>query len=182
YWTGPTPRLNVWWRNPRHARALFNELVAYRGVVANQRRITIVGHSNGCDIALRTAKLLAAAGITVTALILAASVTDPDVDKSGVLSLICSGRLRTAFAYASDHDVPLAIPAMFKWPYSDLGRKGWMANGKPLETDYTIVTRWFPGYGHGDYFSATNRDATFNLIAQDAGLLEPGSTSSPPTE
>ena len=172
YVAGPFPHLNVWWKNPRHAEALANEIRLFDGVRSGEWALHFVGHSNGCDIALQTVRMLADLNIRVQSLILTASVTHPDVLSSGVLGLVMSGRLRRAVAYCSDGDLPLRIPTLLKWPYRDLGRKGWLRDGSRYQLGTSIYTRWFPGYGHGDYFASGNREATFRLFREDMELTQ----------
>ena len=71
--------------------------------------------------------------------------------------------LGKAIAYCTDNDSALSIP--LKWPYKALGKLGWV--GSKLEQ---VVTRKFPGFGHGGYFAAQKREKVFRQIAEDCGL------------
>lgn len=153
---------NVFVRNPRIAKGLAAEIALHRDVA-----IHFVAHSNGCDIALRTAKELIARGIPVASLLLVSSVTDEDVERTGILRLVRSGMLGQAIAYSSRRDLPLRLP--FKWPYRSLGIHGWLLRGKKFGSD-KIFTRRFDVWGHGDFFSATNRATTFRFIKRDLGF------------
>ena len=165
YFAGFLPVVNSLWRNRSHAEGLADELEIF----GNSLPLHFVAHSNGCDIALRTIKLLADRGVRTETAIFAGSVTHPDVDVSGVRLLIRAGRLGRAFAYASLNDAPLKWSGPFKWPYRDLGRRGWMLNGKPFE-HHRIQTRRFDSLGHCDYFTAANRDGVFRQMRADMGL------------
>lgn len=170
YKAGPFPIWNHFVRNRWLARARSNEIEEFQ-IVARLRekrpyRVSFIAHSNGCDIAIKTARDLADRGIVTEAIILTGSVTHPDVRRNGVLELIQDGFLHRAFAYCSGSDLPLRLP--FAWPYSDLGRRGWA--DVPAELEDRIVTRWFPGYGHSGYFAPENRERTFEQFASDIGL------------
>lgn len=164
YWAWPFPRLNVFVKNPIHARALAADLE----LVLPTLPLHIVAHSNGCDVAVKTVQLLAAKGIRTETLILTGSVTDPDVHESGIWKLIASGMLGKAFAYISPTDGPLSVPSVLKWPYKDLGRVGWVRRGDSYQ-DLRIRTRIFPG-GHSGYFLPEQRAETFRLMRADMGL------------
>lgn len=178
YFAGPIPIWNTFVRNRRQAAALVKELLLYQGVATGMREISLVGHSNGCDIALRAARLLMARGIPVHRLILIASVTDPDVEASGVLRAVANGLLGGALAYSSLSDSVLRIPICLKWPYRSLGVTGWTLNGKHYHSR-EIVTRQFRILGHGDYFNPVNRTDIFDQIRKDVDLCLESSPQSP---
>lgn len=165
YWAWPFPRLNVFVRNRLASRSLAEELEL---LVTGEDALPLhfVAHSNGCDIALKTVRRLADRGIRTETVILTGSVTEPDVEKSGVAELVDSGMLGTAFAYCSADDVPLKVP--LKWPYKSLGCEGWKLNGRSYE-DPRIRTRWFAG-GHGAYFCVGRRKTVFAQMRSDLGL------------
>lgn len=162
YAAGPFPIWNTFIKNHQLAAKLVAELALF----GEYWQFHIVAHSNGCDVALKTAKQLAARGRRVETLILTGSITHPSVTKSGVLELVREDRIGRAFAYCSEGDLPLRLP--FRWPYYDLGRRGWA--DVPDDLSDRIVTRWFPGYGHGGYFGAENRGATFERFREDMGI------------
>jgi len=163
YFAGPFPIFETFLWNRIRARELADEVC----LLDPKMTVHFVGHSNGCDIALKTIKILASRGRHVYTMILTGSVSDPDVEKSGVMQLIESGALGRAYAYCGDRDLPLALP--LKWPYKDLGRRGWMRANEPYE-ELRIRTRMFAGYGHGDYFVPRNRRATFTMMRADMCL------------
>jgi hypothetical protein len=175
YFAGPLPIWNHFVRNPRIAKGLAKEIALYVNDVRYPEwpdlndtwRIYFAAHSNGCPIALRTALELARMGIPTEAMVLTASVTDPDVRRSGVLDMVRSGVLRRAVLYASDSDLPLRLP--LKWPYRDAGRRGWTMAELPFSAP-GVITRRFDGYGHGGYFARENRMHTFAMIRQDFGI------------
>lgn len=164
YWAFPFPRINVWIKNRVHASALAAELelLAELG-----KPFHFIGHSNGTDVNLKTIKILAERGIATETAIFTGSILDHDVERSGIAELIDSKMLGRAYAYCSTSDLPLALP--LKYPYRDLGRRGWTLNGKPYE-EPRIRTRFFEGFGHGDYFAPEHRDETFRLMRIDMGL------------
>lgn len=183
YVAGPFPLWNVLVKNRLLARALANEVLLHadRGVSRYPRRISFVAHSNGCDIVLRCIKRLAERGVATHGMILMGSVTEPDIDRSGVAELLKAGWLQRAIAYSSAGDRVLKLKS--KWPYKNLGRTGWMANQLTLgsqeeamlslQFNAELRTRRFD-WGHSGYFTAGNRDGVFAQIAED--LLAPFST------
>lgn len=166
YFAGPFPIWNVFVKN----RYLAHELAAEITLVADRwptLPINFVAHSNGSDIALKAINLLARQGLKVSTAILVGSVTDPDVERSGVRKLIHAGMLGRAFAYCGDRDRALGIP--LKWPYRNLGICGWQLDGKSY-IEPRITTRQFKGYGHSDYFVPWNREKTFAQMRADMEL------------
>lgn len=168
YFAGPISIFNVFVRNRRFAKGLAAELEMIAG---GATRLHFVSHSNGTDICLRAIKLMAKKGIRTETFIATGSVLDPDVRENGVAELILADRLGRAYAYVSAKDLPLRLP--LKWPYSDLGRRGWMLDGQPYEAPGVIVTRSYPDAGHSGYFSAENCEATFRQVCADMGLMRP---------
>jgi len=163
YFAGPFPIFETFVWNRMRSRVLADQIAFLPSVFP----LHFVAHSNGCDIALKTIQLLAKRGRYVDTVILTGSVTDPDVKKSGVLKLVKSGALGRAYAYCGDRDLPLRLP--FKWPYKDLGRRGWMLDGEPYE-ELRVRTRMYCGYGHGDYFATEHRNITFATMRADMNL------------
>lgn len=178
YMAGPFPIWNTFVRNRRQAASLARELLLYQGVATGMREISLVAHSNGCDIALRAARLLNARGIPIHRLVLLAAVTDPDVHNSGVLPAVENGLIGAAYAYCSLADPVLRIPICVKWPYRSLGITGWSLNQAPYQSS-AIVTRQFRIFGHGDYFNGVNRVDIFDQIRKDIDLCLESSQQSP---
>lgn len=178
YMAGPFPVWNTFVRNRRQAAALVRELLLYQGVATGLREISFVAHSNGCDIALRAARLLNARGIPMHRVILIAAVTTSDIRDSGVLPAVENGLIGAAYAYCSRADSVLRIPICVKWPYGSLGITGWSMNHAPYKSS-AIVTRRFDTLGHGDYFNATNRPDIFDQIRKDMDLCSESSHPSP---
>lgn len=175
YLAGPFPPWNVWAKNWLLAYALAAELELW---ARDGREISIVAHSNGCDIAQKTARELARRGVEIEALVLIAGAAQSDVDKSGIADLFRRGFVERAIAYSSPRD--RAVSNVLIWPYGHLGSRGWTLNGQPYGQPYgepitphesapesCIVTRLFPQYGHCDYFSDALRDQTCERIYQD---------------
>lgn len=166
YFAWPLPTLNFFIKNPLLAHYLAAEVAL---LAKNGMPLHFVAHSNGCDIAIRTIKILTSKGIRVDSVILTGSITDPDIDECGIANLIDCGLLGAAWAYCSSADMPLQFP--LKWPYRDLGRRGWQRNGAAYLSDH-IRTRNFPGYGHSGYFNPeANRLLVFAQMREDMRLL-----------
>jgi len=167
FFAGLLSMWNVFVQNRRYARGLADEIEGLWR--RHQVPLHFVGHSNGTHVNLLAIKILAERGVPTETMIATGSVLDPDIDKSGISKLICDGQLGRAFAYCSTGDIPLRIPWPFKWPYRDLGRRGWVRDGKPF-VDPRIRSRFFDGFGHGDYFAEESRGETFRLMREDMGL------------
>jgi hypothetical protein len=179
YIGAPLPAWNKWVKNSLVAKGLVAEVEAY--VHANGLgRISFVAHSNGCDIVVKTVKRLARQGIPTDTIILTGSVTEPDVEASGLATLMRRGMLRRAVAYCSEKD--RAIGLHIKWPYRNLGITGWKSAGIMLATPRVhthdvraflngeFVTRRFDNFDHGNYFDDLHRNITFELFRKDLAL------------
>lgn len=165
YVASPIAPWNVFVKNRRIAHGLADELALhYPSLTREPPALHFVAHSNGCDIAMKTVQILAARGIRTETVILTGSVTDPDIERSGIAKLILDEKLGKAFAYCSGRDLPLRLP--LKWPYKNLGVTGWQSKGHLFDAP-RIKTRRFPTFGHGDYFADANRMATFAQIRHD---------------
>jgi pimeloyl-ACP methyl ester carboxylesterase len=165
YWAWPVPAINVWVRNRILARALAREIYAF--AIEGAGPISIVAHSNGADIALRAAHRLSALGVRLKALVLLGAACEADIVRSGVFALVSGDGLDRAIAYSSEDD--LALRSALIWPFGRLGFTGWRLRGCSFQ-DARIFTRWYPGFGHGEYFSAGEREKTFDRIWRDCGL------------
>jgi pimeloyl-ACP methyl ester carboxylesterase len=141
--------------------------------------ISLVAHSNGCDIARHTAIALADKGIFVKNLILIAAPIEERLSATGLRSLAARGHIRRLSAWASPNDHVLHAPgdpigAFLRWPYGNLGRAGFTDVKKtvieydvtPCHGTPTVYTRWF-NWGHGDYFTPANSADTFNTIIEE---------------
>jgi pimeloyl-ACP methyl ester carboxylesterase len=171
YVAGPVPALNYFFLNPILARWLANGLKRWAD---DGYTICMVGHSNGTDVNLRAAKLLAHAGYKIDTMILIGSVVEPDLERSGLLNLLEAGYLRRAVAYCSVDDHVLGTLPI--WPYRDLGRKGFQSFGDSVDAFPAFYAgqaenRWFQG-GHCGYFERGQQERTFELIASDLGLTQ----------
>jgi len=116
------------------------------------------------------------------------AAVESDVEKSGLADLIGGGHLGRAVAYSSPDDG--VIRRELEWIpgfYGSLGSKGFHRDGKstglriegyqPIgdgsewgAEKFRYITRWFPGFGHGDYFSDTERRHCFECLLEDCGI------------
>ena len=188
YETGPIPPWNLWVKNPRIAATLGNA-IEERMEEIGIHPLHIVAHSNGTNIALSVAKALAARGIRTETMILIGSALHSDVEKNGLDNLVAAGHLRRAVAYCSPDDMIVRRLQSIPGFYGSLGSLGFeragystglrVAGYQPIGSEWgadrwRFVTRWFPGYGHSEYFAELPRDATFACIARDLALEVPG--------
>jgi len=189
YRTGPVAPWNLWAVNPRIARVLASSIES-RMEEIGIHPLHLVAHSNGTNIAVSLAKSLASRQIRVDQIILIGSAIHSDVEKSGLSDLVTSGQVRRVFAYCSPDDGVISRLQSVPGFYGSLGARGFDRGGmglgfrviayQPLGIDWGVerhryVTRWFPGYGHSDYFDLANRGATYECIARDLALETPAS-------
>lgn len=163
YIAGPFPWVN-WFRNRLLARGLAAELELF-SQQPGETDLWMVAHSNGACVAMDTVRLLTDKGIRVAGVILTGGACESDVDRIGVETLVRYGLLGRAVAFASRADSVVRTDGwrrLIKWPYGNLGRVGWMRDGKPYR-DERIFTLWFGG-GHCGYFADSTRDITFTLF------------------
>jgi hypothetical protein len=180
YPAGPFPKWNMMLKNQRIAEAQATVLMHWIDRAERQNteiRISLAGHSNGCDINRRTAMVLEkkGRGRFVHCIIAIAGVTDPDPRKQGIAEMVERGT--RLINWSSPNDRALAKEGSFlgelvRWPYSNAGRAGIMfadyqANGtEDIGEKHQIVNRTFD-WGHSDYFEPANEYETFRTIARD---------------
>jgi pimeloyl-ACP methyl ester carboxylesterase len=184
YEAGPIPPWNLWVTNPKVARGLAASIEAR--MARGLRPVHIVAHSNGTNIAVALAKRLQKLGIRVHTLVLIGSALHADIGKSGLRDLILSGQVRRCFAYSSPDDRVIRQLQNIPGFYGSLGSRGFERWGdsyglrvreyQPVSSIYTwpdgthkFITRWFPEYGHGDYFEPEHESATYACILRDLG-------------
>jgi hypothetical protein len=180
YKAGPFPRFNIF-KNNRLARGLAAEIELFMGTpltpalspgereqnarTSARHQVWLIAHSNGCVVALKTARLLIARGIRVAGLILVGAAVESDVHRNGVLEWIRQGQVGRAIACSSHQDGVVdctGFKRVLKWPYGDLGRVGWQLEGEPLRS-HRIYTLWFTG-GHSGYFHPLKIEETFFMF------------------
>lgn len=165
YVAGPFPRLN-WLKNRRLAEGLAKEIVAFspwRG----EKQVWLIGHSNGCLIALQTARLLIESNVRIDGVILTGGACQSDVDRNRIAEWVYTRKIGRAVAFSSRTDRVVNVRGVWKflkWPYGDLGRVGWQRDGKSFTSNH-ISTHWFSG-GHSGYFAADRMEETFSNFAE----------------
>ena len=174
YAMGWWPLWNVWFKDPRLARALTNEIAEFcegsGGKIYRHPEIWIVAHSNGCVITMLTLKLLFAMGIKVKGVILTGGACEADVNATGILDWVSRGLLGVAAAFSNYDDE--VVKHKFIWPYGHLGHTGFTAGNAPFERwddarqEKIIWTDRFAGYGHSGYFAPEHREDTFERFYQ----------------
>tara|TARA_R110000796_G_C14571530_1_gene435812 strand:- start:45243 stop:45974 length:732 start_codon:yes stop_codon:yes gene_type:complete len=170
YSSGPFPRFNTFIKNRRLARAQAAILEHWVHSGPHRSKLSLVGHSNGCDIIRHTARILAKRGIEIENLILISAPINPAL--SGLRELVCHGAIKRIACWCSPNDTVLAEPGKFwarfiRWPYGNLGRAGAtnaraiLSGDKPHQAP--IYNRWFTG-GHSDFFNPRLSTETFDTI------------------
>ena len=187
YEAGPLPLWNTIIKNPRIARALANRIEAQREWHPELVH-SIVAHSNGTDIAIRLMRELVSRGIRTRTAILTGAAIHSDVDKNGLAELIRNGHLGRAIAYSSPADTVVRHLQRIPGFYGSLGARGferekqrtglWVEGWQPLESRevfpggrFRLVTRWFPGFSHGQYFDPAERRIAWRTIASDLDVF-----------
>jgi hypothetical protein len=184
YEAGPFPWSNTLLKNPRLARDVAGR-VWLRRQAQRELRVHFVAHSNGADIAVRAMRRLASEGIRTETAVLTGAAIHSDVDRSGLRELILAGALGRAYSYSSPDDLAVRRLETLPGGYGALGARGFRRAGEPTGlrvegrqplgddwgTDrHRFVTRWFPGFGHGEYFDADERLETFACVLGDCGV------------
>jgi pimeloyl-ACP methyl ester carboxylesterase len=130
-------------------------------------QVVLVGHSNGCDIAV---KALSQCGAIVSTLHLFNAATSPDWQHNGMNDAMKSGRLGRAVIYCAGRDTALAIVhdnPLARWlGYGTLGIHG-PRKVSALVSGRVCAVRegvW-RSYGHSTCWAESNFDATMRLIA-----------------
>jgi pimeloyl-ACP methyl ester carboxylesterase len=188
YEAGPIAWWNTLVRNPRLARDLAGRVETRHRY--ETRRVHLVAHSNGADIAVRAMRRLAEAGIRVETAILTGAAIESDIERSGLAALVGDGHLGRAIAYCSPSDGVVRRLEILPGGYGALGAKGFRRGGKPigLQLDgyqtiadlpdwgmdrFRYVTRRFENFGHGEYFDPAERRRCFDAIISDLGIEDP---------
>lgn len=184
YRTGIVAPWNLWAVNPRIARVLASSIDA-RMEEIGIHPLHIVAHSNGTNIAVSLAKSLANRGLITETMVLIGSALHSDLERNGLGALMSEGWVRRAVAYCSEADGVVRRLQDFPGFYGSLGSRGFTRGDRaaglrvdgyqPLGSEWgterwRCVARWFPGYGHSDYFAPERRAETFRCIARDLRL------------
>lgn len=188
YHAGPLPWWNTIFKNPRLARELLSRTQARRAYAPDLPRLHIVAHSNGADVAVRSMQRRARVGIRTETAILTGAAIHSNVVKSGLVELMDAGWLGRAFAYSSPNDIVVRRLEVVPGGYGSLGSRGFRRAGEetglrvegyqPIDEGgwgaekHRFVTRVFPGFGHGEYFSEEERVRCFECILADCGIVD----------
>lgn len=125
--------------------------------------VSLVGHSNGCDLALRIAALVGEAGGALRHLHLVAAAAEADFDENGLNFLLHDGTVRRVQVYVSRADRALRFAQSTARPlnalrllglnlgYGSLGLTGPLAGTVQHASRVSVIDR--PGYGHGTWFA-----------------------------
>ena len=151
YFTGAlTRRLRQQGRAEKFSRML--ERYAAAGFT-----FSLVGHSNGCDLCLRIARLLAGSR-TIRHLHLVAAAAEADFDRNGLNELLADGTVGRVQIYASTADRALGFAKLTSRPlgwfglgYGSLGLTGPRRGTVADEARVSVIDR--PGYGHSTWFA-----------------------------
>jgi hypothetical protein len=151
YFTGAiTRRLHQQARATKFARML--ERYAAAGFT-----FSLVGHSNGCDLILRIARLLAGSR-TIRHVHLVAAAAEADFERNGLNELLCERTVGRAQIYASRSDHALGFARLTSRPlsllglgYGSLGLTGPANVSSHVTSRVSVIDQ--PGYGHSTWFA-----------------------------
>lgn len=172
YDSGPFPRLNMFWKNRRLGKAQAAILEHWARTGPKRSRISLVGHSNGCDVIRHTALALAKREIYIDSVILIAAPLNPRIP--WLSPLVESGTIQRLSVWASPNDHVLhgsLIGQLIRWPYGNLGRVGLATTRARVSEQQpahgmSLYTRWF-NHRHTEYFAQPNEAATFRTIIDE---------------
>jgi hypothetical protein len=121
--------------------------------------------------------------VVVDTLVAVGAAFNSDIEKSGLMDLVDSGRVLKVVVYSSPTDLVIKHLQTFPGAYGSVGARGLTYLGPMTRTGHhvqgydpapefaTYVTRWFPGFTHSQYWADDWRDATFASVLGDMGLL-----------
>lgn len=130
--------------------------------------INLVGHSNGCDIILRTLALLPE-HLKIESIHLIAAACEADFDANGLNRWLWDGHLGRVAIYSGGKDDALKFAKLtsrilkpFGLGYGSLGLTG------PINPAETIRIQEFHqnDFGHSDWFAPGNFATTMNYVTQ----------------
>lgn len=127
-------------------------------------QIHLIGHSNGCDVILDALRDRAAAGDlpVIHSLHLISAASSADFDATGLNEFVASRRVRHVHVWIAGCDTALTLADTFTGRalgYGALGRSG------PMNSRVSFEQIHRPAFGHSDWFSDENFDATMQIIS-----------------
>jgi pimeloyl-ACP methyl ester carboxylesterase len=118
---------------------------------------SLIGHSNGCDLILRIAQLLALVH-PIRHVHLVAAAAEADAERNGLNELLCEGTVGRAQIYASRADRALGLARLTSRPlsllglgYGSLGLTGPANIAAAVASRVSVIDR--PGFGHSTWFA-----------------------------
>lgn len=175
YKAGPFPRWNmVFGANQALAEARAKILTHWH-LTHQEARIALAGHSNGCDIARRTAIILDDLGIPVSTIVFVAAPLKRTIEGMGL-----EGNLtrQTRIAnWVMEQDEVLApdnspIQSALRWPYGNAGKvgiddaDGWVRRFEDPDPRWQVYNRRFP-WRHSEPFTGPYENAVFETIIKE---------------
>jgi len=128
--------------------------------------VVMVGHSNGCDVILRTLQLTNA---PIAELHLVAAACEADFELNGLGNRIRSGQIRQVYVYMGGRDTALQWAQIsgrllrpFGLGYGSLGRTGPV--NRPELFSSAVETIVEPEFGHSSWFEKANLENTMDEI------------------
>jgi predicted alpha/beta hydrolase family esterase len=131
--------------------------------------LNLVGHSNGCDVIIRTMKLI---DRPVNQIHLISAAADENMDNNRLPYYLSSGKVDHLYMYIAGRDWPLTLaartaPILKLWGlgYGHLG----LLDQSSIETAFSglpVTIHREPFYGHSDWFTEENGnfEETMQLI------------------
>ena len=132
------------------------------------RRIILVAHSNGCDVALDALQQMG--WPRIEALHLISGACEADFDQNGLNLALALERIGRVVVYVAKRDIALylaASPLGRCFGYGDLGRTG------PVNQDFPVETVVEPEFGHSDWFHGDHFEVTMRMLTGGDPQLTP---------
>jgi len=174
YYEFPFPRLAA----VRNADRIdeINDHIAGRITTSKYRtgldpELAFVGHSNGCVLALHSARACIADGHRVRALILMSPALRTRDTTREIAGWMRSGMLESCVLVIATGDRPLslasALPRLVTWPWGSLGHDGWSDEALPGMRTITLKNE-----GHSTFLNnpEKRRGIFENIVAPLLGL------------
>lgn len=175
YQAGPFPRWNMLFGANQAIAEARADVLTHWSLTHPNVPIALVGHSNGCDIARRTAIALSERSIRVDVLVFVAAPLERTIEENGLIEVIAQGAKLSNWVMELDEvlaadDAP--IRKALRWPYGNAGKcglddaDGWVRRFEDPLPEWKVYNRRFP-WKHSQAFSGTFENASFEAIYRE---------------
>jgi hypothetical protein len=180
YPAGPFPRINlVFGKNQALAEARARTITHWHLTHPNAS-LVLIGHSNGCDVARRTAIILEELQIPVALMIFVAAPLKPSLDACGLTPVLAAGARISNWVMELDEVLPPKgsfLRGLLSWPYGNAGKygfddaDGWLRRFEEPPATWRSYNRRFP-WRHCEAFSSAWELDTFDQMLTEIRALD----------